>query len=76
MDMCSGNVDGDRYDAEVMCAGWNPEIAVMGKAIAQAATRLVEERLGRARERELQMPVDVAAMEGEAFLREMYAAQR
>jgi hypothetical protein len=48
----------------------------MGKAVAQVAKRLVEERLGRVREEELRMPVDVAAMEGEAFPRKMYAAQR
>ena len=71
MDMCSAKVD-DGYSAEVMCAGWNPEIAMMQGRAAELATQLIRHQSRRAGS----MSPDVAAVDAEAFLERMYAFQR
>lgn len=70
MDMCSVKVDSD-YTSEVMCAGWNPEIAVMQGSAAEIAAQLIHYQSQRAGD----MPADVAATDVEAFLERMYASQ-
>ncbi len=71
MDMCSVKVDGD-YTPEVMCVGWNPEIAMMQGRAAELAAQLIHYQSQRAGG----MPTDVAAMDVETFLERMYASQR
>ena len=71
MDMCSVKVDSD-YTSEVMCAGWNPEIAIMQGRTAELAVQLIQYQSQRAGT----MPADVAAMDAEAFLERMYSSQR
>lgn len=72
MDMCSAKVDDDSYSPEVMCAGWNPEIAMMQGRAAELATQLIchQSRCVDG------MPPDVAAVDAEAFLERMYVFQR
>lgn len=65
MDMSSYEIDRsaameEPYGAEVLCAGWNPALALM-HAEAEKTTGL---------------PPDLAAADAEAFLRTMYAWQR
>lgn len=71
MDMCSVKVDSG-YTSEVMCAGWNPEIAMMQDRAAELAAQLIHYQSQLAGG----MPADVAAMDVEAFLERMYASQR
>ncbi len=71
MDMSSVEVDSD-YTSEVMCVGWNPEIAMMQGRAAELAAQLIHSQSQRV----VGMPVDVAAMDVEAFLERMYASQR
>lgn len=71
MDMCSAKVD-DGYSPEVMCAGWNPEIAVMQGGAAALATQLICHQSQCA----TGMSPDVAALDAEAFLERMYVFQR
>ena len=71
MDMCSAKVD-EGYSSEVMCAGWNPEIAVMqGKAAA-----LAMQLIGHQSQRAGSMSPDLATLDAEAFLERMYVFQR
>lgn len=70
MDMCSVKVEND-YTSEVMCAGWNPEIAMMQGRAAELAAQLIHYQSQRAAD----MPADIAAMNVEAFLERMYASQ-
>lgn len=71
MDMCSVKVDSD-YTSEVMCAGWNPEIAMLQGRAAELAAQLIHYQTQHAGS----MPADVAAMDAEAFLERMYSSQR
>lgn len=71
MDMSSVKVDSD-YTSEVMCAGWNPEIALMRGRAAELAAQLIHHQSRRAGG----MPADMAALDVEAFLERMYASQR
>lgn len=71
MDMCSVKVDSD-YTSEVMCAGWNPEIAMLQGRAAELAAQLIHYQTQHAGG----MPADVAAMDVETFLERMYASQR
>ncbi|MHB9099912.1 MAG: hypothetical protein ACYC2E_00115 [Sulfuricella sp.] len=71
MDMCCVKTDSD-YTSEVMCAGWNPEIAMMQGRAAELAAQLIHSQSQRAGG----VPADVAAMDVEAFLARMYASQR
>jgi len=71
MDMSSVKVDSD-YTSEVMCAGWNPEIALMRDRAAELAAQLIHHQSRRAGG----MPADMAALDVEAFLERMYASQR
>ena len=71
MDMCPVKVDGD-YTAEVMCAGWNPEIALMQDRAAELAAQLIHHQSQRAGG----MSADMADMDVVAFLERMYASQR
>jgi hypothetical protein len=71
MDMCSVKADSD-YTSEVMCAGWNPEIALMQGRAAELAAQLIHYQSQRAGG----MSADVAAMDVDAFLERMYASQR
>lgn len=70
MDMCSAKVD-EGYSPEVMCAGWNPEIAAMQGGAAALATQMIRHQscVGG-------MSPDLAAIDAEAFLERMYAFQR
>lgn len=71
MDMCSVKVESD-YTSEVMCAGWNPEVATMQGGAAELAAQLIHYQSKRA----VGMPADVAAMDVETFLERMYTSQR
>jgi len=71
MDMCSVKVESD-YTSEVMCAGWNPEIATMQGRAAELAAQLIHYQS----QRTVDMPADVAAVDVETFLERMYASQR
>ena len=70
MDMCAAKPDSD-YAAEVMCAGWNPEIAMMQDRAAVLAAQLIHRQSPRA----VAMPGEMAEVDVEAFLERMYAAQ-
>lgn len=70
MDMCSASVD-DGYSPEVMCAGWNPEIALMQDRAAALAMQLICHQSQRAGG----MLPDLATLDAEAFLERMYAMQ-
>lgn len=71
MDMCSNTQDSD-YTSEVMCAGWNPEIAMLQGRPAELATQLIQYQS----QVTASMPADVAALDVESFLERMYASQR
>ena len=71
MDMCSVKTGSD-YTSEVMCAGWNPEIAMMQGRAAKLAAQLIHYQSQRA----AGTPADVEAMDVETFLERMYASQR
>ena len=71
MDMSSVKMDSD-YTSEVMCAGWNPEIAILQVRAAELAAQVIHYQSQRA----CSMPADVAGMDVEAFLERMYASQR
>lgn len=71
MDMCSVKVDSD-YTSEVMCAGWNPEIALLQGRAAELAAQLIHYQSQRTGG----ISADVAAMDVETFLERMYASQR
>ena len=71
MDMCSDNADSN-YTSEVMCAGWNPEIAMMQGRAAELAAQLIHSQSRRTDS----MPVDLAVMDAQTFLERMYLAQR
>lgn len=71
MDMSSVKTDGD-YTSEVMCAGWNPEIAQLQGRAAELAAQLIFFQSQRAGG----MPVDVVTKDVEIFLARMYASQR
>lgn len=71
MDMSSVEMDSD-YTSEVMCAGWNPEIALMQGRAAELAAQLIQYQSRR----EGGMTADVAAMDVDTFLDRMYASQR
>jgi len=71
MDMCSDTVDDD-YASEVMCAGWNPEVAMLHRRAAELATQLIRHQS----QPTAGMPSDLAAMDVENFLDRMYSSQR
>lgn len=71
MDMCSDTTDSD-YTSEVMCAGWNPEVAKLQGKAAELATQLIHFQLQPTGS----MSADLAAMDVESFLARMYASQR
>lgn len=71
MEMCSVNADSD-YTSEVMCAGWNPEIATLQGKAAELAAQLIHHQSQRASG----MPAEIAALDVDAFLERMYASQR
>lgn len=71
MEMCSANADSG-YTSEVMCAGWNPEIATMQGKAAELAAQLIHHQSQRASG----ISPDVAALDADAFLERMYASQR
>jgi uridylate kinase len=60
------SVDED-YSQEVMQVGWNPVVPAMQEVVDKMAARMIERHT---------MPVVVAEVDVDAFLREMYAAQR
>lgn len=70
MDMSSVKAESD-YTSEVMCAGWNPEIALMRGRAEELAAQLIHYQSRSA----VGMSADVAAMDVEAFLVRMYASQ-
>lgn len=71
MDMCSNAGDSD-YTSEVMCAGWNPEIAKLQGRAAELATQLIQYQS----QATAGMPIDMAALDVECFLERMYVSQR
>lgn len=71
MDMCSAKADDD-YSSEVMCAGWNPEVAMMQSRAAELAVQLIRQQS----QRNIGIPPDFAAVDVESFLERMYAFQR
>ncbi len=71
MEMCSCQTDGD-YTSEVMCAGWNPEIAALQGKAAELAMQLIHHQS----QRSAGMPADLAKQDVDAFLARMYASQR
>jgi len=67
MNRCDGNVETDHsivYGDEVMCAGWNPALALQPCPTNGKATRARP------------ISADLAALEVDAFLNRMYAYQR
>lgn len=70
MDMRSGDADSD-YTSEVMCSGWNPEIATMQGKAAELAAQMIHHHSQPAGG----MPANMAAKDIEAFLSRMYASQ-
>lgn len=71
MDMSSVKTDSD-YTSEVMCAGWNPEIAMMQGRAAELAAQLIQSQSPRAGG----MPANMTTMDVEAFLERLYSSQR
>lgn len=71
MEMCSVNADSD-YTSEVMCAGWNPEIATLQGKAAELAAQLIHHQSQRTNG----MPAEIAALDVDAFLERMYASQQ
>ncbi len=54
----------DQYGEESMCAGWNPELGLIGQPQLLALTG-----------RDDTMPADLVTVDVELFLRRMYAYQ-
>ena len=67
MDMCSGTIERDEYDSEVMCAGWNPAVPVIQAGLVEHRSPLVKPST---------LPADMAEIEIDAFLHQMYLAQQ
>lgn len=67
MSMCDYKVEGagpaDGYDDEVLCAGWNPCLALRQQAQAEGMRRTA-------------MTIDLANVDVEGFLKKMYTLQR
>jgi hypothetical protein len=65
--MCDYKVEDTRsaidYDDEVLCAGWNPCLALQPQAHAEE-------------NRHTAITIDLAAVDAEVFLKRMYAYQR
>ena len=55
----------EKYGEEIMCAGWNPAIALVSQQQLLAPTT-----------RQTTVPADLATVDIESFLREMYIYQR
>jgi len=53
------------YDEEVMCAGWNPAVALV-----------CQQQLLVPTDRQMTMSADLATVNAELFLKNMYAYQR
>lgn len=70
MDMCSAKMD-DGYSSDVMCAGWNPDIAAMQGRAAELALQLIQHQSQSAGG----MSPDMATQDAEAFLERMYVFQ-
>lgn len=70
MDMCSGSAD-NGYTSEIMCAGWNPEIAALQGKAEELAALLIRHQSQRG----AGISADVAALDAEAFLERMYVSQ-
>lgn len=54
-----------QYGEEIMCAGWNPTVALVCQQPALASTQ-----------KQATMPADLAAVDVESFLQQMYLHQR
>lgn len=67
MEMCDYKIEDTRsateYDDEVLCAGWNPSLALQPQAHAEGKRRTA-------------MTIDLASVDAEVFLKRMYAYQR
>lgn len=70
-DMCS-NTENSDYTSEVMCAGWNPEIAKLQGRAAELVTQLIQYQS----QATAGMPTDMVALDVDCFLERMYASQR
>lgn len=57
----------EEYGQEVMRGEWNPVVAMMQEAADELAGQVIQRHA---------MPVEMADIDVEAFLRKMYAAQR
>ncbi len=68
MNMSSYEIERDsmeaEYGEEVMCAGWNPAVALVCQQQMVVPT-----------DRQMEMPADLAAVNAELFLQRMYACQ-
>jgi hypothetical protein len=53
----------DEYGEEVMCAGWNPQLALAGDGPVAQLNRHIE------------LPADLGNMDVDAFLKKMYEYQ-
>ncbi len=54
----------DGYGDEVMCSGWNPQLALVSESAAAQT------------DRHITLPSGLAYVDVEVFLRKMYASQR
>lgn len=52
----------EEYDDEVLCAGWNPQLALAGDSPV-------------ARDRHVKLPADLADVDVDTFLKKMYECQ-
>ena len=68
MNMSSYEIECDSreevYGEEVMCAGWNPSVAL-----------LCQQQLIAPSNRQMTMPADLATVDAELFLQKIYAFQ-
>ena len=55
----------EEYGEEVMCAGWNPAVALVCQQQIIISTN-----------RQLAVPTDIATVDAELFLQKMYTFQR
>jgi hypothetical protein len=58
---------GEDYSQEVMQVEWNPVVSAMQEVVDKMAARMIQRHT---------MPVGMAEVDVDAFLRKMYAAQR
>lgn len=69
MNMSSYEIERDsmeaEYGEEVMCAGWNPAVAL-----------ICQQQMTVPTDKQMAMPTDLATVNAELFLQRMYTCQR